>query len=178
MTWELLPFILVLQSPGRALSTAAPIDLGRHMCRCLPGGVWTRAPRALILGNVSAHDLISNCIQQPGEPFIAPAINRMITRYRGEMRGNLGPSKFRAALESAIALSAGSLGLVTVFWHDWIETLTGWNPDQHNGAAEWLIVAVLLTAAAIAGLAARRSWRLLAARPGPTAEQAPRGGQP
>lgn len=73
------------------------------------------------------------------------------------------PSKFRAALESVIALCAGSLGLVTVVWRDWIEILTGWDPDHHNGAAEWLIVAVLLTVAAVAGVAARRDWRALAA---------------
>lgn len=76
---------------------------------------------------------------------------------------NFKLSKFRAALESVIALSAGSLGIVTIFWHDWIESLTGWDPDHHRGTAEWLIVAMLLTAAAIAGIAARREWRLLAA---------------
>jgi hypothetical protein len=75
----------------------------------------------------------------------------------------MGPSKFRAALESVIALCAGSLGLVTVFWRDWIEILTGWDPDHHSGTAEWLIVAVLLVAAAVSGMAARRSWRALAA---------------
>ena len=75
----------------------------------------------------------------------------------------MGSAKFRAALESVIALCAGSLGMVTVFWRDWIEFLTGWDPDHHNGTAEWLIVAALLTVAAVAGIAARRSWRTLAA---------------
>lgn len=75
----------------------------------------------------------------------------------------MGPSKFRAALESVIALCAGSLGLVTVFWRDWIEILTGWDPDHHNGTAEWLIVAALLAVAAVAGVASRRNWRALAA---------------
>jgi hypothetical protein len=73
------------------------------------------------------------------------------------------PLRFRAALESIIALIAGVLGVITIFWHDWIEALTGWDPDQHNGTAEWFIVAVLLIAAAIASLFARRHWRLLAA---------------
>jgi hypothetical protein len=72
-------------------------------------------------------------------------------------------SKFRAAFESAIALLTGSLGVVTLFWHDWIEALTGWDPDHHSGTAEWLIVAVLLAVSVVMGLAARRSWRLAVA---------------
>lgn len=78
----------------------------------------------------------------------------------------MGPSKIRAALESAIALLAGTLGIVTVFWRDWIEILTGWDPDHHNGSAEWFIVVVLLAVAAVSAIAARRSWRALAAARG------------
>jgi hypothetical protein len=72
------------------------------------------------------------------------------------------PSKIRAGLESAIALLAGLLGVVTIFWHDWIEALTGWDPDHHNGSVEWLFVAVLLVVAVAMGVVARRHWRLLA----------------
>jgi hypothetical protein len=78
----------------------------------------------------------------------------------------LRPSKFRAASESVIALTAGITGVITIFWRDWIEDLTGWDPDRHNGAAEWLVVAALLLVAAMAGIAARRDWRLLAAARG------------
>jgi hypothetical protein len=73
------------------------------------------------------------------------------------------PSKIRVGLETAIALLAGLLGVVTIFWHDWIEALTGWDPDQHNGAAEWLIVVGLLAVAAAMAIVARRHWRLLLA---------------
>jgi hypothetical protein len=73
----------------------------------------------------------------------------------------VGRSKFRVRLETGIALVAGALGILTVFWHDWIEALTGWDPDHHNGGFEWLIVAVLLAIAAVMGLVARRHWRLL-----------------
>jgi undecaprenyl pyrophosphate phosphatase UppP len=66
----------------------------------------------------------------------------------------------------AVALAAGILGLVTIFWHDWIEMLTGWDPDQHNGSVEWILVAVLLAVAVAMGLVARRDWRLLAAAGG------------
>ena len=70
------------------------------------------------------------------------------------------PSGARIGLETAIALFAGALGFLTVFWHDWIEDLTGWDPDQHSGAFEWLIVVVLLAVAAVVGAAARRDLRL------------------
>jgi hypothetical protein len=73
------------------------------------------------------------------------------------------PSKVRIGLEAAIASFAGALGVLTVFWHDWIEGLTGWDPDHHNGAFEWLIVVVLLVVAAVAGAVARRDWHLRAA---------------
>ena len=51
------------------------------------------------------------------------------------------PSRALIRLEALVALAAGALGIITMFWHDWIEALTGWDPDQHNGSAEWLIVA-------------------------------------
>ena len=66
-------------------------------------------------------------------------------------------------LEMGIASVAWTLGLLTIFWRDWIEGLTGWDPDHHNGSAEWLIVAGLLILAAVAGLSARRHWRRLTA---------------
>ena len=73
------------------------------------------------------------------------------------------PSRGRVVAESVIALFAGALGVLTIFWHDWIEALTGWDPDQHNGSFEWMIVAVLLIIAVVVGATARRDWRLRAA---------------
>ena len=73
------------------------------------------------------------------------------------------PSKIRIGLETAIALFAGVLGVLTIFWHDWIEALTGWDPDHRNGSFEWLIVAVLLLVAIVMGAVARRDSRLRAA---------------
>ena len=73
------------------------------------------------------------------------------------------PSRIRIGLETAIALVAGVLGILTVFWHDWVEGLPGWNPDQHSGAFEWLIVVALLGIAAVLGALARRDWRVYAA---------------
>jgi hypothetical protein len=75
----------------------------------------------------------------------------------------LKTSKILVWLEAGIALAAGALGILTIFWRDWIEILTGWDPDHHNGSAEWLIVAGLLVLAAVAGSLARRHWSRLAA---------------
>lgn len=72
-------------------------------------------------------------------------------------------SNVKVRLEIAIAFFAGALGVLTIFWHDWIEALTGWDPDHHNGGFEWLIVAALLAVAAAAGALARRDWKLLVA---------------
>jgi hypothetical protein len=77
----------------------------------------------------------------------------------------------------AVALCAGVLGLLTIFWHDWIEMLTGLDPDQHNGSAEWLLVAGLLAVAVAMGLVARRHWRLLAAGPQQVPASAGRSGE-
>jgi hypothetical protein len=74
-------------------------------------------------------------------------------------------SKARARLEMAVALCAGILGILTIFWHDWIEALTGWDPDNHSGGMEWIVVVGLLVIAVVLGLAARRHWKLLAAAP-------------
>ncbi len=75
------------------------------------------------------------------------------------------PSKVLVRLETAVAAVAGLLGILTIFWHDWIEALTGWDPDHHNGSFEWLIVVFLLGIAAAMGLIARRHMRLLTAMP-------------
>lgn len=71
-------------------------------------------------------------------------------------------SKLRARLEMVVASCAGILGVLTIFWHDWIEALTGWDPDHHNGGAEWIIVVALLAIAVGIGLLARRDWKLTA----------------
>jgi hypothetical protein len=72
------------------------------------------------------------------------------------------PLPLRAWAELAAALAAGVLGIVTIFWRDWIEILTGWDPDQSSGSAEWAAVGVLLAISAVLGLTAGRHWRLAA----------------
>lgn len=62
-------------------------------------------------------------------------------------------------LETALASLCGLLAVLTLFRRDWIEALTGFDPDHHNGSFEWAIVACLFAACLLAGLAARTEWR-------------------
>jgi hypothetical protein len=61
-------------------------------------------------------------------------------------------------IETTLAAISGVLGPVTLFWHDWLE-VTGWDPDNHSGSAEWIIAVVLLAVALTLGALARREHR-------------------
>ena len=62
-------------------------------------------------------------------------------------------------VEAVAACAAAVLGLVTLFWRDWIEAVFGVDPDHGNGSAEWLAVAGLLALAAVLIVSARFEWR-------------------
>jgi hypothetical protein len=61
-------------------------------------------------------------------------------------------------IETTLAALSGVLGVLTFFWHDWLE-VTGWDPDRHNGSVEWVIAIVLIAVAVALGAAARREHR-------------------
>jgi hypothetical protein len=65
----------------------------------------------------------------------------MLARSGGRAKG-LVPSLIRL-----ITAFCGGLAVLTLFWPDWIEVLTGYDSDQHNGMVEWLIVIALLSTA-------------------------------
>lgn len=58
--------------------------------------------------------------------------------------------------ETGLAVLASGIGALTLVWRDWIEVLTGLDPDAHNGSAEVLVVTGLFLAAAAGALLARR----------------------
>ena len=64
----------------------------------------------------------------------------------------------RFFVESALAVAfACTTGLL--LWHpDWIEVLTGADPDHGSGAAEWVLVIVSATATLLLSGLARREW--------------------
>ena len=61
--------------------------------------------------------------------------------------------RYRFWLESGLSLITGTLAIVTLFWHDWIETVFG------NGSAEWLVVFIALLITAALAVGARHEWR-------------------
>jgi DMSO/TMAO reductase YedYZ heme-binding membrane subunit len=67
--------------------------------------------------------------------------------------------RIRFWLEAGLASLCGFLAVLTGFWRDWVEAITGFSPDRHSGSLEWAIVAVLLLACVLAGQAARSEWR-------------------
>jgi hypothetical protein len=73
--------------------------------------------------------------------------------------------KRRLNLETALAAATAVLAIVTLITREWIEALTGWDPDHGNGAVEWLIVAVLLAATVALGTLARSDYRRYQALP-------------
>jgi hypothetical protein len=62
-------------------------------------------------------------------------------------------------IEAGFAAFCGLLAVVTIFWQDWFEALTGYDPDEHDGSVEWIIVIGLLVLCALLSFAARVEWR-------------------
>ena len=94
----------------------------------------------------------------------------------GRPRGRNGPPDIRVArngrtrvwFEVAIGLIALALGVLTVFWRDWIEVLFNIDPDAGSGAVEWLVVIALLGVGLFGTLLARFEWRRMNASPAAT----------
>jgi hypothetical protein len=66
-------------------------------------------------------------------------------------------------LEIILGSLSGLLGLLTIFWRDWIEGVTGFDPDHHSGSIELLLVVSLLLVAVCSSVLARAEWRRAAA---------------
>ena len=62
-------------------------------------------------------------------------------------------------VELGLAAITGLLALITPIFPDWIEFVSGWDPDQHDGSVERLIVVGLFVVGVAMGGAAAIEWR-------------------
>jgi len=62
-------------------------------------------------------------------------------------------------VETVLASVAGVLCVIMPIWPDWIEAISGWDPDQHSGSAEWMIAGGLLIVTATISVVAASEWR-------------------
>jgi hypothetical protein len=62
-------------------------------------------------------------------------------------------------LEIGLGSVTGLLALITPIFPDWIEFVSGWDPYQHNGSVEWLILVGLLIVTAVMISLAAIEWR-------------------
>jgi hypothetical protein len=67
--------------------------------------------------------------------------------------------RHRFWVETVVALLAGVLGLITFLVPDWLERLTGADPDGGDGSLELVLVLSLLLVTVVSAGLARREWR-------------------
>ena len=69
-----------------------------------------------------------------------------------------GSQRKRFWLEASLSAGTAVLAILTLISREWIEFLTGWDPDHGDGSLEWTIVTGLAVVALISGIAARLEW--------------------
>jgi hypothetical protein len=69
----------------------------------------------------------------------------------------------RLRIEVVLAVSSAVLCILTLVTPEWIEALTGLEPDSGSGALEWVIAGIFLVAAVVSAVLARRDYRRLGA---------------
>lgn len=65
----------------------------------------------------------------------------------------------RFRIEMGLAILTAALTILTLISREWIEALTGFDPDHHNGSVEWFLVAALALISAVLFTRARLDWR-------------------
>jgi hypothetical protein len=87
--------------------------------------------------------------------------NNFSTRPWRKVKTITSSVRVRFWVEAGLAALCGFLAILTLFSRDWIEALTGFDPDNHDGSFEWGIVAALFLVCILFSIAARADWRRL-----------------
>jgi hypothetical protein len=75
--------------------------------------------------------------------------------------------RLRIGLEAALALCGLARAVLTAMTPEWIEALTGVEPDAGSGALEWAIVVGCVLSSIVLTVRAGHNTRLLQAGPAP-----------
>jgi hypothetical protein len=67
--------------------------------------------------------------------------------------------RLRFWFESGLSAISGGLALLTLFSQDWIEAITGFDPDQHDGSVERTLVGLLIVLSIVLAVLGRKEWR-------------------
>jgi hypothetical protein len=67
----------------------------------------------------------------------------------------------RLRIELVLAIVSAALSVLTLVFPEWIEEVTGLEPDAGSGALEWIIVGVFLGATMVSAALARRDYHRL-----------------
>lgn len=68
-------------------------------------------------------------------------------------------------ISSFLTCIASFLAVLTAVWPNWIEGVTGFQPDKQSGSLEWILVVGCGVAAVLLGTLAGREWRRAAIAP-------------
>jgi hypothetical protein len=67
--------------------------------------------------------------------------------------------RMRFWVDAVLAGVSGASLALTFVWSDWIELLTGSDPDRGSGFAEWAIVALSMSTLILFATLSRYEWR-------------------